>query len=310
MNEVAEPQKFEYSVGPLTHTAELHPTHFSAKMGLRKISIPIEQIQHIFVQKLESSNMEELIICQQLMAGNRKVHRLPAMAGDARFAALIDALIARKPDADIRDMDPVEARQLMGGKNVHKITLMVLVPVVTLIVALFGLPAFVRGFDNGHATVSAAQFIAGDLPSTCNLTLENALPVLDAGVELTTTSDNSASSTVEYFIPAIDPGGTEKQAVHLVIKCSKAELDELEPGTGPFPGILRNSLWQGKLPGDVRAYMENDLQLPVAKTVYIFDYKGSAKVELYAWTAVVGGVFLLMAIVSFLVYRKGFANKA
>ncbi|MEM7013937.1 MAG: hypothetical protein AAF585_20950 [Verrucomicrobiota bacterium] len=313
MNDVAEPQKFEYSVGPLNHTAEIHPTHFSAKLGLRKISIPFEQIQHIFVQKLESSNMEELIISQQLMAGKRKVHRLPAMAGDARFTALVDALIARKPDADIRDMDPVDARRLMGGRNVHKITLMVLVPVVTLIVAMFGLPAFVRGFDNGHATVGAAHFIAGDLPETRNLTLENSLPVMDAGVELTTTrsSDSGTSTTVEYFIPAIDPNGSDQQAVHLVIKCAKSELDELETaGTGPFSGLIRNALWQGKLPDDVRTYMEIDLQLPVAKTVYIFDYKGSAKVELYTWTAIVGGVFLLMAMISFWVYRKGFANKA
>ena len=310
MNQPAEPQRFEYAVGPLKHSAELHPTEFRAKLGLRKIQIPIEQIQHIFVQRLEASNMEELIICQQLLAGQRKVHRIPSMAGQPGFAQLVEALIARRPDADIRSMDPVEARKLMGGKNVHKITLIVLVPVVTLIVAIFGLPAFIRGFDTGHATVSAANFITGDLPGTRNLTLENSAPVVDASVELTTTSTNngSTSTTVEYFVPAIDPNGPADQAVHLVIKCSDVELKELVPGE-PLPGILRNVLWEG-FPKDVRAYMTNDLELTVAQNVYIFDYKGSSKTELYMWLAIVGGVFVLMTVVSFFVYRKSFAKKA
>jgi hypothetical protein len=303
-------QKFEYAVAAgFTHKIELTAHEIRAKIGLRKINFPLEQLRHIFVQRLESAGMDELILCQQLPGGKLKSHRFPAKAGEAGFRDAVDAIVTAKPEADIRRMDPLEARKIMGTSKTHKWVLVALVPIVTLVLAIIGLPAFIHGFDSGHADVAAAQLATDQLPNTRNLTLNRAVAAVDFATELTTTTTRKGTSTtsVDFFVPVIDPAGPDDQNVHLVIQCKKADLAELR-GAPEIPGVLRNVLWEG-VPDDVSEHMTTEMNLPLATVVHLFDYKANTKTELGFWTAIVGGTFVLMSVISFFVYRKGFMKK-
>lgn len=303
-------QKFEYAVAAgFRHKIEVTDREIRAKIGLRKVNIPLEQLKHVFVQELETAGMSELILCQQLMSGKLKSHRLPSKAGEPGFRAAVEAIVADKPEADIRSMDPLEARQLMQTANSHKWVLIAIVPVATLVLAIMGLPKFIHGIDSGHADIAAAQFASQQLPDTRNLTLNRAIAAVDFAVQLTTTTRRSGSTTtsVDYFVPVIDPAGSKDQNVHLVIKCKEKHLDELRAAS-EIPGVLRNVLWEG-VPDDVDDHMRNESKLPLASVVHLFDYKANTKVEFGIWTAIVAGTFVLMSVICFFVYRRGFLKK-
>jgi len=190
------------------------------------------------------------------------------------FDQAVAAILARRPDIDIRDMPQKEALAMMGAVNTEKWSIIAVPFIAIFAMALIMYPVINHAFDDGHEKVTVAQLAKGEPLSSGNLTLTKGQLCLDAAIEKTTTKDGS--STVRYYIPVIPKRSRcDKATVSVVL-----ETDELTPeedkelvSSKTIDGILRNVWWEG-LGSKEHDFFVEEQGIKMAEEVALVEYQG------------------------------------
>lgn len=272
-------------------------------MGMRKLKTTLAAIKHFYVVR-HGDQAEEVLICHEVAPGKTKIYRAQANLGDSEFRRFVDTIAHYRPETDLRRYDSTTAHRMMGATNVNAVIPVVMTALFTLGALLFTLPWLLHGIDTGHANVEVAQLADADFePESRNVTLSNGVFLIDAALQVETTSDSGTST--EWVIPIVPPDWKKGDTVHVVFKTDElgtAEAASLDPEAG-IEGVLRTALWEG-LPSDEADYLRDNHGLDLPDDVIELEYGADTKLEMFIGLGLVGFIFVLMTIVSVVVARK------
>jgi|GEM_PF-2154436 len=272
-------------------------------MGMRKLNTTLAAIKYVYVIR-HGDQAEEVLICHEKSPGKTKIFRANANLGDPEFKRFVDTLAHYRPEADLRQYDSKAAHRMMGATNITAIIPVVMVALFTLGAFAFTLPWFVHGLDSGHAEVDVAQLTDADFsPESRNVTMKNGVFLIDAALQIETTSDSGTS--IEWAIPVVPPDWKDGDPVHVVLKTPELSMQEaadLDPEAG-IDGVLRTVLWEG-LPSDEADYLRDTNGLNLVDDVVEVEYQADTKMQFYIGIGIVAFIGILMTIISVVVARK------
>ncbi len=299
-----QPQQFNFNYMVIGVSAVIDANGgVQVTMGMRKLNTTLQQIKYIYVLR-HGDQAEEVLICHERSPGKTKIYRANANLGDPGFKRFVDALAHYRPEADLRRYDSKTAHRMMGATNITAIVPVVMTALFTLGALVFVLPWIIHGLDGGHAEVEVAQLADADFePESRNVTVKDGQFLVDAAMQITTTSDSGTS--VEWAIPLVPPDWKTGDPVHVVLRTHELSAEEqmaLDPMNG-IDGVLRTVLWEG-LPSDEADYLRNDNGLDLADDAVEVEYQADTKLELYLGIGIVAFIGILMTIISFVIARK------
>lgn len=301
---VVQPQQFNFKYMVIGIAALIDGNGgVQVTMGMRKLKTTLQQIKYVYVMR-HGDQAEEVLICHETSPGKTKVFRANANLGDPEFARFVDTIAHYRPEADLRQYDSKAAHRMMGATNISAIVPVVMTALFTLGAFVAVLPWFIHGVDGGHAEIEVARFADADFePESRNVTIDDGQFLIDAAVQIETTSDSGTS--IQYAIPIVPPDWKEGDPVHVVLKTPDLSMEEaanLDPMAG-IDGVLRNVLWEG-LPADEADYLRSTHGLKLADDVVEVEYQADTKLQMYIGIGIVLLVGVLMTIVSIVVARK------
>lgn len=303
-------QEFKPNYMGIGIKATVDAERLTMKMGLRKLDAPLASLRHLYVLDHGPQAGHELMLSHEPSPGKNKVFRITASHGDPELQRLIEALVALRPEIDIRSMASQAAYRMMGATNVTKIVAWVMPIAFTLIFVVMFAPWLLHGIDGGKDEIDASTFNSADFDlDSRNVTVSNGHFLFEQALTIETTSDGS--TTVEWAIPIVGSEWKAGDPVHLVLKTHELSADEaqhldLEHG---IDGVVRNIFWEG-LPDDEKGYFTNNFSLNLADDVQEVEYTADTKMEFYLALGCIGFIAVLMTIIGVVVARKQRAQQA
>ncbi len=234
--------RFKYTV--FTVEARLDESRLEVRAGVRTSVAPVARMQHVFVHRDRSRQTVELVVSYAAARGRLRRLRVFADAHEPAFDALVEALLTRRPELDIRHLERDDAYRRMGSQTRDAVVLPVLMAVAIAIMGAMFAPMVVHGFDRGEARVTVAELAAGERPETRNLTVEGRA-VVDQMIVAIPEAD-PPPTTVTGWIPLVEPGWAgEPVAVVLEVRGRPVDAVMALGEQQAFRGVLRDVLWEG-----------------------------------------------------------------
>jgi hypothetical protein len=303
------PQTFDYHVTqvvPCRATFDDAAGHLEVKQGIRTWRVPFAQIHHVYFRR--NGPFDELIVGTEPSPGKKKVFRFSADGGQPGFHAVVEALVARRPDTDRRALPASEAMKLIGARNVELIVLVVGLAIVPVILAIALLPTLVHGLDRGETKLSLAKLAKDRSYDSRNLVITGARLETSKAMSLTTVNKRNGIETgrsTKFYIPLVPKDWDDGDPVHVVLETKELlpfELEELESSSS-FRGVARDVLWEG-LGSKQRTFLEKDQGLRLSKDLLLFEYRAKTDNDLAVYLGVVGGTTFVFAVIGLIVYLK------
>ncbi len=263
--------KFQYTV--VSNTATLDARDVRFKMGLRTQKTELSSLKHLYIQHQMAGDLQELILTYSHGHKLKRI-RVYSNEGEVGFDQTVAAILARRPDIDIRHMPEKEALAMMGAVNTEKWSAISVPIIVTLVMAVLLYPTIKHGFDSGHEKITVAQLAKGEPLSSRNLTLTKGQLCLDTAIEKTTTKEGS--TTVRYYIPVIPKRSRcDKATVAVVLETDELtpEEDEELVSSKTIDGILKNVWWEG-LGSKEHDFFVEEQGVKMAEEVALVEYQG------------------------------------
>lgn len=297
-----EPHSFTYGFMAFQCKATLDPERLRVKQGIRTFEVAVPKLAHLYVQQAGGGTQTVLVLAEAVSPKKNKILRLHANPGDPGFLALVDAILALRPEIDLRGMDEKQALSKMGAVNTDLVGLVIMVLVVPAIVGAALLPQLVHGLDFGQDRISVASIAKGKRPDSRNVVITSAQAKLSESIEVTTTSTKGGvetSSSTKFFVPLVTDSWDKSQPVHVVLETDElttAEEAKLERST-KFSGVVRDVLWEGLDRGE-RDYFVNDVGLSLAEDVMLVEHRANPRFDLLVFLAATGVTFAIMLVLA------------
>ncbi len=282
--------QFRYTV--FTVTAQLDTDRLATKTGVRHTTAPIGALQHLYVRRAPAREDDELVLTYATDRGRLRRVRIFSDRDEPGFAGLVEALLALRPDIDIRHLAPAEAWRRMGARELEWVVLPAVMGVGLLVLALVLAPMWVHGFDRGAATLDVPELLSGAPPGTRNLTVIGRL-VADQGVQAKQGAD-ARLETVTMWLPLVGPAWRPGDPVHLVLEVrGLRDADPTELASHDrFEGVLRDALWERLDETPRKLFRARDLKL--SADVRVLQLGARARDDLTLASVLVGGLSLLV----------------
>lgn len=284
--------------------ARLDDHQIVVKTGIRTVAAPFAGLRQLYVVRAPGRDDVELLLGYVDARGRQRRLRAFADRDQPGFDQLVEAILARRPEIDIRHLSVSEAYRRTGSKEMEGVALPVVMLLGVLVVAVLFGPMLVHGFDRGHAEVTLAQLIAGDLPDTRNLVVTEARAAIDEAVQAQAGAD-AKLQTVTAYIPLVSPERVPGELVRVVLEVrglKAAAFDELA-GVRRFPGVLRDVWWEGLAQRTRKAFDERGVAL--ADEVRLVQYRADGRQDLALAGGVLGLMLLLIAGVWWVLRKRG-----
>jgi hypothetical protein len=225
--------------------------------------------------------LDELIISHHApLETKTQVIRILASTNEPGFNALVDALAAAKPSADLRSLPRSEALKKLGVADARKVA-MILVPSLVLEIALLvALPSLLYGLDHGEDRVSAAEI------GTRELTSRNLVLTGEAGIDnysFATKTTRGVKKTLYAFFPIRAPGAAKDAPVPVMLRVSGG-IDQL-PAGGEWKCTVHDALWDGFSDEHSKWFREDKIN--VTDDTKLCDLDRTPRVELESFISVV-----------------------
>ncbi len=239
------PLTFRFRHTVFTVMAQLDADRLLTKTGVRMASAPIARLQHLYVRREIGRDEAELVLTYLTDKGRLRRLRLFADRDEPGFDALVEALLARRPEIDIRGLSASEAYRRMGSVELDWVVVPAVMTVGLLIVAVLMLPMLIHGVDGGAAETTVAALAAGERPSTRNLVVEGRA-LADRGVQAQRGADAKLDATT-MWLPLVPTDWREGDPVPMVLEVrGLRDVDPVALGQQTrFEGVLRDVLWEG-----------------------------------------------------------------
>lgn len=301
-------QQFAFRYTVFNVAATLDDTHLHARSGIRTVVVPIARLQHLYVRDERHTDHVELLLTHHDAKGRLKRSRLFADKKEAGFEAMIEALLARRPQADVRHLSASAAYQLSGSKEMEWLALPVVMLLGWVILAMLFSPLIRHGFDDGEATVDAAVFGEPLTLTTRNLTVHGRLVPTSAlkgnGQKAAINTPAGDGNTDVWWVPLVPAEWKPGEAVHVVLKVrrqSMTDLQQLAQGE-MFAGILRNIWWEGLSERRHAAFHKRGVAL--APNAVLIEHQASRQADLVISLGLLGGLLALIGTVGVVLRRK------
>lgn len=265
----------------------------SVKQGVRLHRVSISQLTHLYLQPRDS--VQTLWLVERRSHGRPGMHRIVANAGDAGFLGLVESLVAKRPDIDLRGEDERQALRRMGVRDTPWWPMLLLL--APLLVGVSLLPRLLHGLDFGEERVSITSLARGRVPGSRNVVITGARARLGESVEVTTsrTQGNRATSATRTLVPLVPPTWDRSQPVHALLEVSDISSSEeaaLERAT-KFHGVVRDVLWEG-LSDEDREYLTVEAGLKLSDDVRLVEYRANPRYDLAVFLGATGVSLLVV----------------
>ena len=300
MSAESRDQVFRFRYTLFAVEARIDETRLEVQAGVKRSVAPLARLQHLFVHHDQGRGNAELVVSFVAARGRLRRVRVFADAHEPAFDALVAALLARRPEIDIRHLPRDEAYRRMGSAGREAVVLPALMGVVLGLMAVMFAPMVVHGCDEGEARISVAALAAGERPGTRNLVVSGraavervlvAAPGSDApGVDAPGVDAPAAGVTA--WVPLVEPGWDGVAPVAVVLEVRGRPV-EVVTGLGErevFAGLLRDVLWEGLGDRQRRGFAAQGLAL--APEVALIEYGATAGDD----GALAAGVLGLLAV--------------
>lgn len=293
-----DPHVFHFRYTVFTVAATLDADRLIAKVGIRTIQVPIARLKQLYVRDERRADHVELLLTHLDDKGRLKRSRLFADKHEKGFDALIEALLARRPDADVRHLTTREAYRLSGSKEMEWIALPVVMTLGWLAVALLLSPLVRHGLDDGHATVPATAFEAAPQLDTRNVTVTGKLA---PGSALRAKTGGNEGA---WWVPLVGPDWKPGEAVYAVLKVRKRSAEALRAlaDAGEYRGTLRNIWWEGL--SERRRLAFHGRGVALSPNAVLIEHDASNRADLILALFILGGMGLVVVIVAVVLGRR------
>lgn len=270
--------EFQWRFQRRTGSATLGGT-LEVTQSIGKRSAAVQDITGFYVDG--AMLLDELIISHHAPLETKPgVIRVMANTNEPGFEALVNALAAAKPSADLRSLPRREALKRLGVADARRVA-MILVPALVLEAALlFALPSLLYGLDRGEDRVSAAELGTRPLTSR-NVVLTGEIDTANSTWATKTT--NGVKKTLYAFFPIRAPGAPKDAPVPVMLRV-KGGIDRLPPGN-EWKCTIHDALWDG-FSSEHRTWFAQD-KLNVTDDTKLCDLDRTQHVELEAFISVV-----------------------
>ena len=291
-------QSFTYGFMAFQCKATLDAEHLSVKQGLRTFEASVPKLRHLYLQQSAASSQVTLLLAEERSAGKNRVLRLYANPGDLGFLGFVDAILALRPDIDLRGLPEKTALKKMGAANHDLIGLVIMVFILPTIIGVGLLPKLVHGIEFGQERISLTSIAKGKTPRSHNVLITGARAKLSESIEVTTTTKKGGvetGATTKYFVPLVPNGWEKDQPVHVILETDEmnsADEAKLERAT-KFSGVVRDVLWEG-LSSDDREYFVKDAGLKLSDHVKLVEYRANPQFDLLVFLGATGLTFVIM----------------
>ncbi|MCB9523760.1 MAG: hypothetical protein H6702_10355 [Myxococcales bacterium] len=291
-------QQFEFQHAVFNVAAVLDAERLIVRVGMKTVVAPIARLQHLHVLSGAREDAQELLLTYATPKGKLKRARIFSDRGEPGFDHLVAALLARRPDIDIRGLPQAEVWERVGAKPLEWVVLPLVMAVGWLVLAVLFAPMLVHGLDGGHAQVTVAELTAAH-PGTRNLTVIGR-PVPEASVQVQAPD----TGQTRLWMPLVGPGWQPGDPVTVVLRArylTAARLDAVL-AADRHAGMLRDLLWEG-LEGKRRAeLLAKGVRL--APTVRLVELGATPRTDLLAALGVLGFLALIIAGATWALWRR------
>ena len=292
MNQPAR-ETFSYGIMASRSEASLDAEMLKAGQGVRAFEIRVEDITHLYLRP--GDRVVSLLVAVRGRGGKTRVRRLVANPGDAGFLALVDALVARRPEADVRGRHDQEVLRTLGVGRKMPWAVGVLLLCVPLTVAVVLFPRLMHGLDFGEERISVLHLAQGRVPGSRNVVVTGARAMRGEGLEMVATRGEGSEST-RMLIPLVSPEWERSQPVLVLLSAENLSANEqaaLDRMT-KFSGIMRDAGWEG-LRAEDRVRFTKESGLVLADGARVLEYGGNPRRDLVIYVGAVGMSFLVVA---------------
>lgn len=291
----------------LTQTSVIiDETTVTLKLPLTSKSVELAKLKYLYVLTHPDVG-QECVLAYEGPSRKLKRLRIESNFEEAGFKAMVERLVALKPEIDIRDKSLKEAQRLMGAANLVRLMPGVVFLLGTIIITLMFLPSLAHVFDQGQTVYDARLCRASCNLSSRNVLLSNGYLYTESYLELTSTS--RGSSSISYYFAYLPDDWKEGEPIYNIVKTeqvSDEEISKLESQT-EIPAVLRNALWEG-LSSDVRDFFEKELGFRVAAEARLFEYGADIQAEIIFYF-IVEGLLLIITVIVGIIVKRSYAKK-
>ena len=293
---------FRYTV--FSVAATIDDGQLLAKSGIRTVVVPIARLQHVYVRDERRADHVELLLTHHDKKGRLKRSRLFADKHQDGLFELVDALLALRPEADVRHLSASAAYQLSGSKEMEWVALPVVMLVGWCVLAMLFSPLIRHGLDSGETTIDVAALQRADLPSR-NVTVTGMLAPTSAlrgkgGADAKPAAD--ASQT--WWIPLVPADWSPGEAVHAVLQVRRTTAAQVETlaQVKRYRGIVRDIWWEGISTRRQQAFHARGVAL--APDAVLVEFEASRKADLVLAILILGGLLGLIGLVALSLRRR------
>ena len=300
-------RSFDFRYTVFNVSARIDEGRIEVRAGVRTSAAPIERLQHLHVHRDAGRGVDELLLSYALPGGRLRRLRVFADAGEAGFESLIDALLERRPDIDIRHLERREAWALTGSRELDRWVLPGMMAVAILALAVVFMPRVLHGFDRGEARIDVSALAAGERPETRNLIVEGRA-VLDAVLFADQDPERMDEPTTAW-LPLVGADWRPGQPVAVLLEVrnrTRADILAVAEQTR-FAGILRDIWWEGLDQRRRAAFAEQDLAL--AADIALVELGATPGSDLAIALGVVGLLSVMMLGVMLALRRRAKAGE-
>ena len=185
--------------------------------------------------------LDELTIVHHApLATKPKIIRVLADVDDPGFAALVNALAAARPSADLRSLPRKEALARLGVVDARKIAMLVVPLLLIGSTLVTSLPQLIYGVDHGEDRLAVSEL--GSRPLTShNVVLTGEI---DTGNYTWVTQTKGGVKTTKYSLFPLRAPGAPHDAPVPVVLYSRGGRGALPTGT-EWRCLMRDALWDG-----------------------------------------------------------------
>ena len=294
MNKLKMVFQFTYTVFQVNATIEDDVIH--AQMGIKQVHVHLQRLQHLYVDERKDTDSCELILSYVTAKGALKRTRIFADRGEPGFLRLIEAILARRPEIDIRELPPEEAYVRMGSTPAGWFVLPLIMFLGMFIVGVFCTPMLIHGLDTEIQELSIDQ-VGGESDGR---SLSIGGGVLRQDFSVTNLTPDQARPNAKVWIPLVSADWTESDDVMAVVEIFADDLTSLESAPR-VRGLLRNVWWEG-LDSKVASQMRQR-GVRLTSDVWLIDANSTSWDELALIGLIFGCLIPIFLIVSWKLYQ-------
>ncbi|MBU1429755.1 hypothetical protein KKF91_04240 [Myxococcota bacterium] len=262
--------QFEFRYGLIPVRAQIHEGHLTLSAFARHQQLRLDALRYLYVDHKPGQSFTELLLCEETPRGRLRRARAYANPGEPQLNDLVAALVAARPEIDLRGRPRAEVYALMGSRVMPRAARAVILGGLIAGLLLLFAPLLWHGLDRGRQTLSVAALLQAP-PDTHNLTLTGGALLLDEGL---VDAGRTADAARAFFPLKASPSGP---VVALVEVSGERRLRQIRAGA-PLTGVLRDFAWEGPSIKQRRALEARGLT--IGPRLYLFEFGARPSTDL------------------------------